>query len=173
MLRITVFLFATAMMTAAVWKAQAQAGLFGRPASVTVVLASTFEKFDGTYTSTQVARICGETDPTQFWTGERAFVMEYPLDLVGNAEILNVAFHSKMLVGGVKQTNTFFVSASVVSKDGGRYPALVVDTEQPAPGHSGTASLNAEGGKEELKVRATDDLGRTLDLSVICQPPTP
>ena len=96
--------------------------------------------YNGAYTSSGVARMCGETDPLQSFTGERAFLVEFPLDYNGGS-VVDLRFHSK---------------------------ALVVDTERPAPGNSGTASLSVKNGEASLRIQASDALGQTLDMTVTC-----
>ena len=127
--------------------------------------------YPGTYKASETARICGETDPTQFITGERTFLIEFPAD--GDPEITDLRFDSKELVRGVATTTKFHVSVTVKAKDGGRPPAYVVDTERPTPGDSGRASLTVTGGTAELNVTAADSLGQTLNLTVVCRPRQP
>jgi hypothetical protein len=129
--------------------------------------------YNGTYTTSQVSRMCGETDPAQSFTGQRIFLVEYPLDYSAGTDIVDVRFSSRSLVGTVRQTSTFFVSVTVKAAIGGQPPAYVVDTERPAPGNSGSASLVIKGGVASLTVRAVDQLGQTLDLTVVCHPSRP
>jgi hypothetical protein len=154
-------------------EATAQDSLFGHPTEVTVVIQNTFDKFDGTYTSAQVSRLCGETDPAQFFTGEREFLAEFPSDLEPNARITDVTFYSHALVGATRESDSFFVSVHVITADGGEYPALVIDTERPAPGHIGKATLTVAGDTTTLRVQGHDDLGRSLDLNLVCRPAAP
>jgi len=166
-------LVAAVALTAGVRESAAQAALLQRPTEVTAVMANSPKLYNGTYATSQVSRMCGETDPLQSFTGERVFLVEYPLDYIGAAEIVDVRFHSKTLVGAVRQTGSFFVSITVKAKIGGQPPAYVVDTERPAPGNSGSASLEVKGGVARLSVRAVDQLGQTLDLTVVCHPSRP
>jgi len=119
-----------------------------------------------------VARRCGETDPLQSFTGDRRFVVEFPLDYNGGS-IFDVAFHSKTLVGAVRETGTFFVSITVKAANGGAPPAYVVDTERPAPKNFGTASLSTKDGVTTLRVLGSDTLGQTIDMTVTCGPSRP
>jgi hypothetical protein len=160
-------------LTAGARETAAQAALLQRPTEVTAVLGNSPRLYNGKYSTSQVSRMCGETDPLQSFTGQRIFVVEYPLDYNGTAEIVDVRFSSRSLVGPIRQTNTFFVSVTVKAKIGGQPPAYVVDTERPAAGNSGTASLEIKGGVTRLSVRGVDQLGQTLDLTVVCHPPRP
>src|SRR5687768_13969228 len=160
---------ATAMSPTA---AAAQAALLQRPTTVAATMGNSPKLYNGAYTSSGVARVCGETDPLQSFTGERAFLLEFPLDYNGGS-VLDVRFHSKALVGSVREVANFFVSVTVKAANGGQPPAYVVDTERPAPRNSGTASLEVKGGVASLRVHASDTLGQTLDLTVVCHAPRP
>jgi len=152
--------------------AAAQAALLQRPTTVAATMGNSPKLYNGAYTSSGVARMCGETDPLQSFTGERAFLLEFPLDYNGGT-IVDVRFHSKTLVGSVRETGNFFVSVTVKAAIGGQPPAYVVDTERPAPRNSGTASLSVKDRGASLRVQASDALGQTLDLSVTCGPSRP
>jgi hypothetical protein len=154
-------------------EAVAQDTLFRRPTEVTAVISNTSNRFDGAYTYSAPSRLCGETDPTQFFSGERVFLVEFPADLAPGARITDVRFTSKTLVGAVRETDRFFVSVTVISAQGGRYPALVIDTERPAPGHAGKATRTVTKGVDTLRVQASGDLGQTLDLTLTCEPSRP
>ena len=156
-------LAATAALTA-------QEALFNRPAEVTAIMAGG-RMYPGTYKASQMARVCGETDPAQFVTGERTFLIEFPLD--DDPEITDLRFDSKELVRGATTTTKFYVSVTVKAKNGGRPPAYFVDTARPTPGDSGRASLKVAGGTVELTVTAADSLGQTLNLTVVCRPRRP
>ena len=145
----------------------AQAALLQRPTSVAATIGNSPKLYNGAYASSGVARICGETDRLQSFTGQRAFVMEFPLDYNGGS-IFDVRFSSKTLVGSVRETGTFFLSITVKAANGGQPPAFVVDTERPAPKNSGTAALSAKDGMTTLRVQGSDTLGQTIDMTVTC-----
>jgi hypothetical protein len=166
-------MFAAATL-ATVWlsspeRAHSQDALFQRPTQVEATMANS-NRYTGQYAGNQVARVCGETDPMQFFSGERAFLMEYPLDYDGVAEIVDVRFHSKTLVAGATETDKFYVSINVKSDLGGQPPAYVVDTERPTPNQSGHAWLERSGGTERIRVEAVNELGETLKLTFHCAP---
>ena len=150
----------------------AQASLLQRPTSVAATMGNSPKLYNGAYTSSGVARMCGETDPQQSFTGQRAFLVEFPLDYNGGS-VVDVRFNSTTLVGPVRETGGFFVSVTVKAANGGQPPAYVVDTERPAPGSSGKASLEVKGGVASLRVQGSDALGQTLDLTIVCQPSRP
>lgn len=149
--------------------ASAQASLMGRPVTISATLGNSPKLYNGQYTSSGVGRMCGETDPLQSFTGQRQFVIEFPLDYNGGS-VVDLRFSSKTLVGSVRQTATFFVSITVKAANGGAPPAYVVDTERPAPRNSGTATLNMVKGETALTVKASDSLGQTLELTATCGP---
>ena len=138
-----------------------------RPVSVSETLGNSPKLYDGQYTSSGVGRMCGETDPLQSFTGQRQFVVEFPLDYSGGS-VVDLRFSSKTLIGTTRQTGTFFVSITVKAANGGTPPAYVVDTERPVARNSGTASLNVKNGETTLTVKGSDALGQTLELTVTC-----
>ena len=150
----------------------AQAALMQRPTSVAATMMNSPKLYNGAYTSGGIARMCGETDPSQSFTGERAFLLEFPLDYSGGS-IVDVRFRSKTLVGTVRETGNFFLSITVKAANGGAPPAFVVDTERPAPKNSGTASLSVKDGVATLRVQGSDTLGQSIDMTVTCGPSRP
>jgi hypothetical protein len=169
---LVVLLSATGLFSVDSDEASAQQSLMQRPTDVAATLGNSPKLYNGSYTSSGVARMCGETDPLQSFTGQRIFLVEFPLDYNGGS-IFDVRFSSKTLVGAVRETGNFFVSVTVKAANGGRPPAYVVDTERPAPGNSGTASLGVKDGVATLRVTASDTLGQTLNLTVTCGPSRP
>jgi hypothetical protein len=141
-----------------------------RPTSVAATMGNSPKLYNGAYTSSGIARMCGEADPLQSFTGQRIFLVEFPLDYSGGS-VVDLRFSSRTLVGSVRETGNFFVSVTVKAANGGAPPAFVVDTERPAPRNSGTATLSGKGGTASLQVLASDALGKTLDLTVECGPP--
>ncbi len=150
--------------------AWAQQSLMQRPTDVAATLMNSPTLYNGAYTSSGIARLCGETDPLQSFTGQRIFLVEFPLDDTGGS-VVDLRFSSKTLVGSVRETGSFFVSITVKAANGGRPPAYVVDTERPAPKNSGTATLNVKNGIATLHVTASDALGQGLNLTVTCGVP--
>ena len=170
--RTTLFGALLAFVTLTTANLAAQAALLQRPTSVAATMGNSPKLYNGAYTSSGIARICGETDPLQSFTGQRIFLVEFPLDYNGGS-VVDLRFSSKTLVGSVGETGNFFVSVTVKAANGGAPPAYVVDTERPAPKNSGTASLSMVDGVMSLRVTASDALGQTLDLTVTCGPSRP
>lgn len=152
--------------------ASAQASLLQRPTGVSAVLQNSPKLYDGSYAGTGVSRMCGEVDPSQSFAPARSFLVEYPLDASNDATITDVRFNSKALVGGITETQTFYVSITV-KRGTGRPPAYVVDTERTPASGSGKAVLKVTNGVAELRVTAQDPLGAELQLIVTCRPSAP
>jgi hypothetical protein len=165
-----VWLFASGLLMCGAVAASAQESLMRRPVTVSATLGNSPKLYNGQYTSSGVGRMCGETDPLQSFTGQRQFIVEFPLDYNGGS-VVDLRFSSKTLVGSVRQTATFFASITVKAANGGAPPAYVVDTERPAPRNAGTASLTVVKGEATLTVKGSDALGQTLELTVTCGVP--
>jgi hypothetical protein len=162
-----VWLLAGALLACCAAATSAQESLMRRPVTISATLGNSPKLYNGQYTSSGVGRMCGETDPLQSFTGQRQFVVEFPLDYNGGS-ITDLRFSSKTLVGSVRQTGTFFVSITVKAANGGAPPAYVLDTERPAPRNSGTASLTVVKGEVTLTVKGSDSLNQTIELTVTC-----
>ena len=169
---VTAFALASTMLVAGPRAAAAQAPSPQPPTQVAATLGNSPRRYNGTYTASQVSRVCGELDPALSF-GPRAFVVEFPLDYDGVSEIKDVRFTSKALVGPVKETGAFFVSISVKSQVGGEPPAYVVNTERAGSSAGGTASLDVSRGVTRLTVKAVDELNQTLDMTIVCLAPKP
>jgi len=77
-----------------------------RPAVVHVVLSNSPHKYDGTYSLSEVARVCGEVPAEMNFAGVPAFgVTLYPG--TGQAEVNDVTFDSNEPVGGVTTSGIF------------------------------------------------------------------
>jgi hypothetical protein len=139
-----------------------------RPAVANVVMSNSRGVYDGTYSLSEVARVCGEVPAEMNFSGVPAFgVTLYPDS--GEAELSDVTFDSKELVGGTTTSGIFFLSVKVQSPAIGSPPAYVLDTSKP--NRFGTAELSyPEPGTLELRVKGVDDLGRAVDLVLTCKP---
>jgi hypothetical protein len=138
-----------------------------RPADVTVVMSTSRGKYDGTYTTSQRAMVCGEVPANLNFAGVPAFIVQFPDG--GDSEVQDVTFDSKVLVGGVTTTTKFHLSVSVKSPRIGYPAAYVLDTLQPKM--SGTATLSSPSpGSTKLKVAGVNDRGETIDLTMVCRP---
>jgi hypothetical protein len=127
--------------------------------------------YTGGYKGTLTSRMCGETDP--MYTGSHTYLFEYPHidDPSAIKGITDVRFFSAALIDGARETDKFFVSITVSpSQMGGSPPAYVVDTTRAGAKVSGKATLAVTGGTSQLNVSAVNELGETLQLTVVCKP---
>jgi hypothetical protein len=139
-----------------------------RPADVTVIMSTSHKKYDGTYTLSQIASVCGEVPAELNFAGVPAFIIHFPHEL-GEYQITDVTFDSKVLVGGVTTTTKFFLSVSPRSPAIGSPSAYVLDTTQPKM--TGTATLTTPSpGTTKLKVDGVNDRGETVNLTMVCKP---
>lgn len=138
-----------------------------RPASASVTIENS-RSHGGAFALSTVARVCGEVPADLNFAGVPAFIVHfYPDDGVG--EIQDISFDSKLLVGGVTETSSFFLSVGVKSPSIGHPSAFVLDPSRP--GMSGLAKLESpEPGALELTVTGSDELGAQIRLSLRCGP---
>ena len=59
---------------------------------------------------------------------------------------------------------------SLKTKDGGRPPSFVLRTKEPRFKETGKATLAAYGRTAQLAVEGRNDLGETLQMTVVCKP---
>jgi hypothetical protein len=138
-----------------------------RPATVTVTLAKSHNLYDGTFTATSVAAVCGVVPKDRNFIGEDAFIVQFPdaTDL----EVQDVSFSSKELVGKVTTTTKFDFSVTVKSPRIGSPSAYRLDPSKPAV--TGKATLNTTAsGTHELAVEGVNELGATVTLKMTCSP---
>jgi hypothetical protein len=139
-----------------------------RPADVSVIMSTSRGKYDGTYSLSQVASICGEVPAELNFAGVPAFLVQFPYE-IGDYQVTDVTFDSKVLVGGVTTTTKFHLSVSLRSPRIGSPSAYVLDTLQPKM--TGTATLTTpSAGTVKLKVDGVNDRGETVNLTMVCQP---
>jgi hypothetical protein len=139
-----------------------------RPADVRIVMSTSRGLYDGEYTFSQIAQVCGEVPKDRNFSGVPAFIVQFPDD-AGSGQVTDVSFDSKTLVGGVTTTTTFHLNVSVKSPKIGSPNAYVLDTERPKM--TGTATLSTPSpGTTQLKVVGVNDLGQTIDLTLRCRP---
>ena len=138
-----------------------------RPADVIVMMSTSRGRYDGTFTLSDVARVCGEVPKELNFAGVPTFIVQLYLDQ-GKGQVQDVTFDSKELVGGVTSSTKFFLSVSL--KAPGISPvAYVLDTAQPKM--TGTATLSTPTkGTVKLTARGVNDRGETTDLTLTCAP---
>ena len=139
-----------------------------RPADVRIVMSTSRGLYDGEYTFSQVAQVCGEVPKDRNFSGVAEFIVHFPDD-AGNGQVTDVSFNSKKLVAGVTTTTTFHLNVSVHSPKIGSPNAYVLDTEQPKM--TGTVTLSTPSpGTTQLKVTGVNDRGESIDLTMTCRP---
>jgi hypothetical protein len=140
-----------------------------RPTDVTLIMGNS-RRYTGTYHASQVSQVCGELGPEQSITGERVFVVEFPYD--GTPEITAVSFGSSKLVSGVTTTDQFRLNVSVKAQQGGEPPAFALHTAPPLARNmgQGSATLNVVAGTATLRVVGANEMGETIDITLVCKP---
>jgi hypothetical protein len=140
-----------------------------RPTDVTVVIGNS-RMSAGTYRTSAPSRVCGELPAEMNFSGKASFVVEFP-DAV-NVEVTNVTFASNALVGKTTTSGSFRLSVGVKRADGGQPPQYVLNTDPPSPRATGTATRTTAAGTDTLKVTGTNEVGETIELTVVCKPRT-
>jgi hypothetical protein len=138
-----------------------------RPTDVTVVIGNS-RMSAGTYRTSAPSRVCGELPAERNFSGKPSFVVEFP-DAV-NTDVTNVTFASNALVGQTTTTGSFRLSVGVKRADGRQPPQYVLNTDPPSPPASGTATRTSAAGTDTLKVTGTNEIGETIELTVVCKP---
>ena len=122
--------------------------------------------YAGSYRATGISRGCGNMVLSM--TGqEKAFNVEFPYE--GDFEIVDLSFAADTLAPGT-ETDKYYLSVSLKTKDGGRPPSFVLRTKEPRFKETGKAQLAVDGGTAQLTVSGSNDLGETLKMTVVCKP---
>lgn len=109
------------------------------------------------FSATGTSGVCGEIPKESSLTGVATFVVEFPSEDPGNQSIQSIAFGSRQPVGGVTKASVFRLIVAVLTANGARPPAYVLNTDPPGnPKNAGTATLTKNKGVLTLKV-----VGRT------------
>jgi len=88
-------------LSSAIWLHPAAAqSINQREASATAKIEGSRGRYDGTFTGTGIASVCGEIPQESSITGVATFVVEYPSDDPGAVPIQSISFGSIELVGG-------------------------------------------------------------------------
>jgi hypothetical protein len=140
-----------------------------RPATGTAIIAGSRGRYDGTFTGSGTASVCGEIPREASLTGVATFVVEYPYDDPGAAPLQSIAFGSKQLVGKDTVSTAFTLNVHVRTADGGRPPAYVLNTDGGNGKDRGTATLSRKKSTLTLTVRGSNDMGETIELVLVCQ----
>lgn len=137
-----------------------------RPTDVTLIMGNS-RTYAGSYRASGMSRICGYgplRDMAGFVDG---FTLMFPDG--EDLEITDINFNADTLPVG-KTTPSFYISISLKAKQGGRPAAYVVRANEPRFKETGTATLTAQGGTATLRVKGTNDLGETMDMTAVCKP---
>jgi hypothetical protein len=142
-----------------------------RPASVKIDITNSRKKYDGSFTLSGTARVCGELPAMLNFAGVPAFTVQfYPDPATGKESVTDVTFGSTELVGKVTTAAKFDLSVTVQSPAIGKPPAYVLNTTGPRKG-SGTATLTTTPkGDTTLRVVGGNDMGESIDMSLTCGP---
>jgi hypothetical protein len=167
----TVFRMTTLPMALALAGASVGAGvqlpINDRIAVATAVIKGSRGRYDGSFSLNGKAGICGEM-PAAI-VGEPRFVVEFSsATRPTNGSISSVAFGSSQLVGKVTSASVFRLNVTVVTSNGGRPPAYVLNTDGKNPRNTGTATLTQKGSSTVLVVKGQNDMGEVIELEVTC-----
>ena len=158
---------AALLAAGAVTSADQSSSINGRKTTARATITGSPKLRDGAFTASGVSGICGVI-PKEVM-GEANFVIEFPND-APTGTITSVAFGSKELVDGVTKSTRFRLSVAVLTAKGGRPPAYVLNTDSARGKASGTAVLSEAKGVTTLSVIGHEEMGETIDLTVVCSP---
>ena len=147
-------------------RAQAPDTSSQRPTDVTLIMGNS-RTYAGSYRASGMSRICGYgplRDMAGFVDG---FTLMFPDG--EDLEIIDINFNADTLPVG-RTTPSFYISISLKAKQGGTPAAYVVRANEPRFKETGTATLTAQGGTATLRVKGTNDMGETMDMTAVCKP---
>ena len=140
-----------------------------RKTTVDATIAGSRNLYDGNFSATGIASVCGEIPKESSMTGTASFVIEYPYDDPVNAPVQSIAFGSNELVGTAKTATLFRLSVGVRTANGGKPHAYVLNTDPPgSPKTNGTATLSKVKNQLTLKVRGQNEMGERIELTIVC-----
>ena len=155
-------------LTATTMHAQAKQPYNDRRASARATIAGSHGTYDGTFTASNVASVCGEVPADRNFSGLASFIIEYPRDPRDADQIQSISFGSTKLVGKTTSTTQFLLNIAVLAKNGGRPYAYVLNTPDN-PRVTGAASLLRNKDKSvTLNIRGKNEAGETILMSVTC-----
>jgi hypothetical protein len=144
-----------------------QQNIYQRPTVGTAIIAGSRNLYDGTFKVNGTSGICGEIPKMASLTGVDTFVIEFSGGET-RGEVTTVSFGSKELVRGVTKGSLFTLNVHVVTAQGGRPYAYVLNTDQKKPGETGEATLTQKGKSTTLEVRGQNDMKQTITLVMSC-----
>jgi hypothetical protein len=137
-----------------------------RPTDVTLIMGNS-RTYAGSYRASGMSRICGYgplRDMAGFVDG---FTLMFPDG--EDLEIIDINFNADTLPVG-RTTPSFYIAISLKAKQGGTPAAYVVRANEPRFKETGTATLTVQGGTATLRVKGTNDMGETMDMTAVCKP---
>ena len=137
-----------------------------RPTDVTLEMGNS-RTYAGSYQASGTSRICGHGPLRDYAGFVDGFTLMFPD--TEDLEIVDINFSADTLPVG-KSTSSFYVSISLKAKNGGRPSAYVVRANKSEFKETGTATLTARADTATLKVVGVNDMGETMDLTVVCKP---
>ncbi len=139
----------------------------GRHTAAKALIGGSPKLRDGSFNAGGVSGVCGVIPKEASLTGEANFVIEFPND-TPTGTITSIAFGSKGLVGGITKSTVFRLSVGVLTANGGRPPNYVLNTDSGNAQASGAAVLSESKGVTTLRVTGQEEMGETIDLTVVC-----
>ncbi len=166
-LAVCVVLLASLELTSGA-SASPQASINQRKTTARVTISGSPKLRDGSFTLAGTSGVCGEIPKEASLTGQAAFVIEFPYDGKPGDSINSISFGSHQLVGGVTTATMFRLNVTVMTANGGRPPAYVLNTDAKNPKSAGTATLSTKGSTSTLHLVGQNDMNETIDLEVSC-----
>ena len=151
------------------WNSLDAQNIYQKKTVVKAIIAGSHRLYDGTFNASGTASICGEIPKESSMTGTAVFVVEYPNDDPGTAQIQSVSFGSKQLVGNVKKGTLFTLNVAVRLPNGSKPYAYVLHTDDGRPKNSGTATRTFVGGVNKITVAGLNERGETISFSLECR----
>lgn len=150
------------------WQSVNAQSVNDRKTSARATITGSPQLYDGAYSTTGTSSVCGELPKEMNFSGEASFIIEFPRDGTGDEQIRSIAFGSNKLVGSVTTASVFSLNVNVTTASGGKPAAYVLNTDSGKPKNTGTATLKKKGAATTLNVKGTNDMGETIDLTVVC-----
>jgi len=145
-----------------------QASINQRKTTARVSISGSPKLRDGSFALAGTSGVCGEIPKEASLTGQATFVIEFPNDGKPGDSITSISFGSHQLVGGVTTASLFNLNVTVMTANGGRPPAYVLNTDSKNPKSSGKATLSTKGSTTTLHLVGQNDMSETIDLEVSC-----
>ena len=159
---------ALTLLVACSWQSVQAQSVNDRKTTAKATITGSPKLYDGSYASAGTSSVCGELPKEMNFSGLASFVIEFPSNGTGNEPIRSISFGSNKLVGGVTTASVFRLDVGVTTADGGKPSGYVLNTDDGKPKNTGIATLTKKGATTTLNVKGTNDMGETIDLTVVC-----